>query len=146
MRGREALPALPDDLDSAVPADTRDCVNLADECARLAGVRFIDPGHIATGVGLIREWIAAGADAELIRTEVQGGVVACTDPRGVSSLKFFDSRIRTAIAKRKALENGTPASPRNKPVDEVTSLALARMAARRSSDPERRLGLPGRTD
>ena len=132
-RAQAPAKSLPDRLSDAEPVDLSDMQTLAQECARAAGTRQVDPVQFGRDINLCRDWIAAGADAALILDEIRGGVVACTEPRGVSSLRYFDQRIRTAAAKRKALENGTvPPIPRGQPADELTQRALARMEARRA--------------
>lgn len=146
-RGREGAPArepeptLPTNLDEAVPSDLGDMQNLAAECARAAGTRQADPVQFGRDVNLCREWTAAGADPELILATIREGVVAATEP--IHSLKWFSPRIRTVLAKQKALENGTvPRSP-DAGTDPVTAAALARMAARRAPGADGALGLSG---
>ncbi len=146
--GARAREIDPRSLDDQVPADLPDALSIANAAARTGGVPFINPGHIATGVGLVREWLAAGADRDLILKTIGEGVAASAEPRGIHSLRYFDARIRTAAAKRKALADGHPASHHRtaEPVDELTAAAVARMAARRAgpaADPAGGLGLPG---
>jgi uncharacterized protein YdaU (DUF1376 family) len=113
-----------------------DLNRFAGVCARTGGVDLVQPGHIGAAVDLVKAWFALGADPDFILQTIREGVMAATEP--ISSLKYFNTRLRTAIAKRKALENGTPSTRQRRAdvpePDAFTAGAVGRMAARRAPD------------
>jgi uncharacterized protein YdaU (DUF1376 family) len=136
-----------DETDEAINGKI-DLNQFAANCAEAGGVNLISPGHIVIAVDLVKAWLALGADRAFILKNIQEGVAAAAEP--ISSLRYFDRRIRTATARRKALENGQPPAPRNakppKAVDPLTQGALDRMAARRAADQAGGVELPGRAE
>jgi len=86
------------------PAEAFDLVRFTDEVCRAGGVRNIDPGRIAGHAEIVRQWQQAGADPPLILEAV--GVAVATAAEPINSLKYFDSRIRQAVAIREGKANG----------------------------------------
>lgn len=114
-------------LSDEVPPDHHDTLAIAQECARAGGVRFVDPGHIAPGVELIREWQQAGADPPLMIATIRE-VVAKTKQHRIGSLNFFDGAIRKAVAQQEATRNGHRADSSTSGEPTFGQLAMARLA------------------
>lgn len=137
-------------LSDQVPADHHDILSIARDCARAGGVRFVDPGHIATGVALIREWQQAGADPPIMLAAIRK-VVAETRQQRIGSLKFFDAAVRREIAQEEAQRHGHPSKRARNAEPSFSELALAQLTELRSreaaslggggNDAQRRLGI-----
>lgn len=128
--GREGYAHTRAKTDLETPPDLSDMQTLAQECARAAGTRQIEPAQFGRDIALCREWTEAGASPQMILDTIRGGIASASSP--IFSLKFFDQPIHTAIARQEALNHGHTASRTNAP-DDVTARALARIEARRTA-------------
>ena len=76
-----------------------DAVELANQLARVAGVRHIDPNRVAGNIRMAREWIELGATFP----EIEAAIIEVRDKHrngAIQSLKYFDSAIRRRHAQR----------------------------------------------
>ncbi|MGK2287223.1 hypothetical protein, partial [Pedomonas sp. V897] len=74
-------------------------VELADHCARIAGIANVSPAAITRDVDTVSGWLQAGCDPGLdILPTVQR--LTSTAPEAINSLRYFDREIRHAHAKR----------------------------------------------
>ena len=94
-----------DDGSAGVREADFDAVKLADEAARAAGVRHVDPSQIVRHGTLVREWLQAGADPPAILAAIRDNR-AKPDAPPITSLKYFDAEIRRNIASKEAQANG----------------------------------------
>lgn len=106
--GKDDAPALPrecpDDANQsqnqiaakAACADDSLIVDLAHEITAGTPLSTPDYGKIVQQQALVREWIEAGADPDMIRQTVKGRLAAMPSPP--RSLKYFDGAIREAVS------------------------------------------------
>ena len=121
------------DIDDVDGARERliDIVALADELARLGGIRHVEPGRIAQNTDTVREWLQRGALPDELRRVIGDGVAAASTP--IHSLKYFHGPVGLMIAKKEnphgTTGNGSAAEHSNDP---ILRAAAARRARRRA--------------
>jgi uncharacterized protein YdaU (DUF1376 family) len=121
---REAPEQPSGSLSAEIPSDLADVQSLAQECARAAGTRQVEPAQFGRDIALCREWLALGAPPDLILQTIREGVAAAAGGKAIFSLRYFDQSIRTATARQEATRN---VRTRTEP-DTLAALAL-RIAA-----------------
>jgi len=85
------------EADAQTPDSILGCVG---EIARAAGVPAVDPGRIAEQNVLVKGWIEAGADRDMILAVVRETLArAATQPK---SLRYFDGAVRDRLASKVA--------------------------------------------
>ncbi|MGK2287283.1 hypothetical protein, partial [Pedomonas sp. V897] len=76
-------------------------VELADHCARIAGIANVSPAAITRNVDTVSGWLQAGCDPglDIIPTIKR---LTGTSGEAIHSLRYFDREVRHAHAKRTA--------------------------------------------
>ena len=98
---REEEIRLPAIADSAGEGDASDLWTMAQKCMEAGGVNSGQPQRAVEAIELIKVWIVAGGDLETdILPAIRDGVAH--GPTAIGSLKFYDQRVLTSIAKRRS--------------------------------------------
>jgi hypothetical protein len=92
--------------------DPRDLYDVTQRFARAGGVAIVDPKRISDAVDLVKAWTAEeGATPDVIEKAIAQALADATSP--IRSLRYFDSAVRNAIARRRNGVRRRPSGPRS---------------------------------
>jgi hypothetical protein len=92
--------------------DLGDLYGMTQRFARAGGVSIVDPKRISDAVDLVKAWTAEeGATPDVIEKAIAQALADATSP--IRSLRYFDSAVRNAIARRRNGVRRRPSGPRS---------------------------------